>query len=142
MWSTWPRDKKKSAKVFFSKALIENITFTSPNENAGPPFHVVIRATRRSSCLQSKTRTLILSYFKTLSIGPTRGSKPRPSTLQSRLALAQYQRSWSRDKNEESEKREVRQDLKSTNRKARQKNRGLKEHYTHILRRWPTFEYL
>ena len=33
-------------------------------------------------------------------------------------------------------------DLKSTNRDARQKDRGLKEHYTHILRRWPTFEYL
>ena len=36
----------------------------------GPPPHVVIRATQRSSCLQGKVCSIfILRYFKTLSIG-------------------------------------------------------------------------
>ena len=38
----------------------------------GPPFYVVIRATRSSSCLQDKVTVVpsFLSYFKTLSVGP------------------------------------------------------------------------
>ena len=38
----------------------------------GPPFYVVIRATRRSSCLQDEGTVVpsFLSYFKTLSVGP------------------------------------------------------------------------
>ena len=44
----------------------------------GPPFYVVIRATRRSSHLQGKGST----YFKTLSIVPAQ-SNPRPPALQS-----------------------------------------------------------
>ena len=44
----------------------------------GPPFYVVIRATRRSSHLQGKGST----YFKTLSIVPAQ-SNPQPPALQS-----------------------------------------------------------
>ena len=38
----------------------------------GPPFYVVIRATRRSSCLQDKGTVVasFFSYFKNLSAGP------------------------------------------------------------------------
>ena len=42
----------------------------------GPPFYVVIRATRRSSHLQGKGST----YFKTLSIVPAQ-SNPRPPEI-------------------------------------------------------------
>ena len=45
----------------------------------GLPLYVVIWATQRSSCLQYKGSTFILSYFKTLSIGSAPGIKPEAS---------------------------------------------------------------
>ena len=60
-----------SVNVLSTKVLIEDMIFTSlrPLE-MGPPPHVVIRATQRSSCLQGKVCSIfILRYFKTLSIG-------------------------------------------------------------------------
>ena len=50
----------------------------------GPPFYVVIRATRRSSCLQDKGTVVasFFSYFKTLSVGPaTSRSTVKRSTV-------------------------------------------------------------
>ena len=105
----------------------------------GPPFYVVIRATRRSSCLQSKTSTLILSYFKNLSIGPV--PRINITTFHSAVSLSLCIK-WASPAIKMRKVKKEKFDLKTTNRKARQKDRGLKEHYTHILRRWPTFEYL
>ena len=50
----------------------------------GPPFYVVIRATRRSMqpCRAMEVPSF-LSYFKTLSIVPARESNPQPPALQS-----------------------------------------------------------
>jgi len=45
----------------------------------GPPFYVVIRATRRSSRLQGKGSASFLSYFKTRSIDPAPGIEPATS---------------------------------------------------------------
>ena len=45
----------------------------------GPPFYVVIRATRRSSRPQGKGSTFISQLFKTLSIGPAPGIEPATS---------------------------------------------------------------
>ena len=49
----------------------------------GPPFYVVIRATRMSSRSQVKGSVFILSYFKTLIIGPA----PEISSATSRSAI-------------------------------------------------------
>ena len=48
--------------VFSTKVLTGDTIFTSPTET-GPPFYVVIRATRRSSCLQYKGSTFISQLF-------------------------------------------------------------------------------
>ena len=54
----------------------------------GPPFYVVIRATRRSMQLcRAMEVPSFLSYFKTLSIGPARESNPQPPALQSSALL-------------------------------------------------------
>ena len=60
-----------SVNVLSTKVLIEDMIFTSLRLlEMGPPPHVVIRATQRSSCLQGKVCSIfILRYFKTLSIG-------------------------------------------------------------------------
>ena len=51
-----------------------------PVLETGPPFYVVIQATRSSSRLLGKGSTLIfLSCFKTLSIGLAPGMEPRTS---------------------------------------------------------------
>ena len=54
----------------------------------GPPFFVVIRATRRSSRLQYSGVPSFLSYFKTLSAGPALGSNPRLPALQLSIILS------------------------------------------------------
>ena len=46
---------------------------------SGPPFYVVIRATRRSRCCSAKEVPSFLSHFKTLSIGPAPGIEPTTS---------------------------------------------------------------
>ena len=60
-----------SVNVLSTKVLIEDMIFTSLRLlEMGPPPHVVIRATQRSSCLQGKVCSIfILRYSKTLSIG-------------------------------------------------------------------------
>ena len=45
----------------------------------GPPFYVVIRATRRPSRLKDKGSTFISQLFKTLSIGPAVRIEPMTS---------------------------------------------------------------
>ena len=90
----------------------------------GPPFYVVIRATRRSSCLQSKTSTLILSYFKTLSIGPV--PRINTTTFHSAVSLSLCI-IWASPAIKMRKVKKEEFDLKPTNRKARQKDRGLKK---------------
>ena len=57
------------------------VCHVTPLSFTGPPFYVVIRATRRSSRLQCKGIGVpsFLSYFKTLSIGPALGIEPATS---------------------------------------------------------------
>ena len=45
----------------------------------GPPFYVVIRATRRLAVCSAKEEPSFLSHFKTLSNGPAPGIEPATS---------------------------------------------------------------
>ena len=67
-----------SVNVFSTKVLTgDNIWFLRFLLETGPPFYLVIRATRRSHRLQYKGSTFtVYSYFKTLSICPTPGIEP------------------------------------------------------------------
>ena len=67
-----------SVNVFSTKALIGDTFLLRLLLETGPPFYVVIRATRRSSHLQGKGSTCI-SHFKTLGVGPVPGIEPATS---------------------------------------------------------------
>ena len=70
--------------VFSRKALIgDTIRFLRFLLEMGPPFYVVIRATRRSSHFRAKAVPSFLSHVYTLSVGPVPGLSPRPPALQS-----------------------------------------------------------
>ena len=63
-----------SVNIFSTKVLIGDLLLT------GPPFYVVIRATRRcsGSCSANGVPSF-LSYFKTLNTGPALGIEPTTS---------------------------------------------------------------
>ena len=78
---------RKFTNVFRTKVLIGETTFTSPALlDTGPPFYVVIWATRGSSHLQGKGSTFISQFFfkdpEPVPVRP-RESNPRPRALQS-----------------------------------------------------------
>ena len=52
-----------SVDVFSTKVLIRDTIFLLLQLETGPPFYVVIRATRRSSLLQCKGSTFISRLF-------------------------------------------------------------------------------
>ena len=88
---TWWRFKKMhfiwvsmclAQKCYLGSLFLRLLTET------GPPFFVVIRATRRSSRLQYRGVPSFLSYFKTLSAGPALGSNPRLPALQLSIILS------------------------------------------------------
>ena len=79
---------RKFTNVFRTKVLIGETTFTSPALlETGPPFYVVIWATRGSRHLQGKGSTFISQFFffkdpEPVPVRP-RESNPRPRALQS-----------------------------------------------------------
>ena len=68
-----PNQTSLSVDIFSTKVLIGGTIFLRHPLEMGSPFYVVICATRRSY------RPSLLSYFKTLSIGPAPGIKPATS---------------------------------------------------------------
>ena len=52
-----------SVNVFSTKVLVGDTYILRPQLETGPPFYVVIRATRRSSLLQCKGSTFISLLF-------------------------------------------------------------------------------
>ena len=69
-------ERKYQLGTLFLRLLLET----------GPPFYVVIRATRRSSRSHYKGVPSFLSQFKTLSVGPVSGIEPA-TTATSRSAV-------------------------------------------------------
>ena len=67
-----------SVNVFSTKVLIGDTILRLLMET-GPPFYVVIRATRRLAVCSAKEEPSFLSHFKTLSNGPAQGIEPATS---------------------------------------------------------------
>ena len=65
------------ALMYLARKYSLGTLFLRPQLETGPPFYVVIRASRRSSHMQAVPS--FLSYFKTLSIGPVPGIEPTTS---------------------------------------------------------------
>ena len=69
-----------SVNVFSTKVLTgDNIWFLRFLLETGPPFYLVIRATRSLTACSTKEVPSFYSYFKTLSIGPAPDIEPATS---------------------------------------------------------------